>query len=79
MANASIRYGASIRKRYAKIGAEKRALYQCEVCGKQGVQRRGTSIWRCRHCGTTYAGGAYSMKTQAGITATRLIGETKGR
>lgn len=77
MANASIRYGASIRKRYNKIRSEKRSLYLCDVCGKTAVRRLGTSIWRCRHCNTTYAGGAYSMKTSAGSVAKRLIEEIK--
>lgn len=77
MANASIRYGASIRKRYLKIRAEKRSRYLCDVCGKDAVRRRGTSIWECRHCGTIYAGGAYSIKTAAGSVAKRLIEEIK--
>ena len=73
MANASIRYGASIRKRYNKIRQEKRSLYMCDVCGKESVRRKGTSIWECRHCSTTYAGGAYSMRTPAGLNAKRAI------
>jgi large subunit ribosomal protein L37Ae len=77
MANASIRYGASIRKRYNKIRAEKRSRYLCDVCGKDAVKRKGSSIWECRHCGTIYAGGAYSMKTAAGSVAKRLVEEIK--
>jgi large subunit ribosomal protein L37Ae len=77
MANASIRYGASIRKRYDKIRQEKRARYLCDVCGKGAVRRKGSSIWECRHCGTIYAGGAYSMKTAAGSVAKRLVEEIK--
>ena len=73
MANASIRYGASIRKRYAKIKSDKRTLYLCPACGKTSVRRISTSIWRCRHCKTTYAGGAYTMTTPAGSQAKRLI------
>lgn len=73
MANASIRYGASTRKRANKIKHEKIARYNCEECGKSAVKRLGTGIWKCRHCGTVYAGGAYSMTTAAGSTAKRLI------
>lgn len=73
MANASIRYGASIRKRTRAIRREKSALYPCEMCGKIAVRRINTSIWRCKHCKTTYAGGAYSMRTPAGENARRLI------
>lgn len=73
MANASIRYGASIRKRYNKIKKEKSSKYKCEMCGKISVKRYGTGIWKCRHCNTIYAGGAYSMTTSAGVNAKRLI------
>ncbi|MGI0100809.1 MAG: 50S ribosomal protein L37ae [Candidatus Micrarchaeaceae archaeon] len=73
MANASIRYGASIRKKYTKIKHEKTARYHCEMCGKESVKRISTGIWCCRHCGTTYAGGAYSMTTATGATARRTI------
>jgi large subunit ribosomal protein L37Ae len=52
---------------------EKRALYRCDACGKIAVRRIGTSIWKCKHCNTTYAGGAYVMKTPAGEAAKRLI------
>ncbi len=73
MANASIRYGARIRKRYRAVKEDKRASYKCEMCGRVSVKRVGTSIWRCRHCGTTYAGGAYTMTTPAGEVARRLV------
>ncbi len=75
MANASIRYGRRIRKRNASVIAEKRTKYKCDVCGRLTVKRISTSIWKCRHCGTTYAGGAYMMRTPAGELAVRLIDE----
>jgi large subunit ribosomal protein L37Ae len=77
MANASIRYGASIRKRYRKIKIEKTSRYICEMCGKNSVKRVGTGIWRCRHCSATYAGGAYSMTTPTGMNARRIIDNLK--
>lgn len=73
MANSSIRYGASIRKRVADVKQKKQARYQCEACGKLSVKRRGTGIWECRHCGAVFAGGAYSMTTPEGQVARRLI------
>jgi len=73
VANFSVRYGASIRKRYWAVRADKSAHYKCEMCGRNSVKRTGTSVWRCRHCGTIYAGGAYTMTTAAGVVARRLI------
>ncbi|MEM0087257.1 MAG: hypothetical protein QW774_02285 [Candidatus Micrarchaeaceae archaeon] len=73
MANASIRYGVNIRKRQMSVISQKRMRYACDVCGKIAVRRVGTGIWKCRHCGTVFAGGAYTFKTPAGITASMMI------
>ncbi|MGA3020999.1 MAG: 50S ribosomal protein L37ae [Candidatus Micrarchaeales archaeon] len=77
MANWSIRYGASLRKRYTAISKEKRKLYQCEVCSKEAVKRISTGIWKCKHCGAIFAGGAYSLKTETGKTVERLLNQIK--
>lgn len=76
MANRSIRYGASLRKRHAAVQAQKKALYVCDACGKQAVKRIGTGIWKCRHCGAVFAGGAYSMKTESGKTLERMMAQS---
>lgn len=73
MSSGMIRYGATIRKRVAGVREKKTAKYKCEACGKLAVKRISTSIWRCRHCNATYAGGAYTMTTQEGDVARRLI------
>lgn len=75
MANASIRYGRRIRKAVAVIKKNKISHYKCEMCGKISVGRIGTSIWKCKHCKTTYAGGAYSMTTSVGESAKQQIKE----
>jgi large subunit ribosomal protein L37Ae len=77
MANYSIRYGASIRKRSAGVKQKKQAKYRCEACGRMSVKRIGTSIWRCTHCNATYAGGAYTMTTPEGEVARRLIDDVR--
>ena len=63
MANYSIRYGVSLRKRNAEIKREKTAKYKWEACGKTSIKRISTSIWKCKHCGKTYAGGAETITT----------------
>ena len=68
----------SLRKRYQAVSKEKKSRYKCEVCGKESVKRLGTGIWKCRHCGATYAGGAYSMKTSTGDTFNRIINQLQG-
>ncbi len=79
MASSKIRYGASIRKRAAGVKAKKQAKYKCEACGRMTVKRIGTSIWQCRHCNATFAGGAYTMTTPEGEVARRLINDIKNR
>jgi len=78
MANASIRYGVSLRKRLRSVMKEKQGRYKCDVCGKESVKRVSTGIWTCRSCGATYAGGAYSMKTATGDTFNRVINQLTG-
>ncbi len=73
MVNASIRYGASIRKRYNAVKKKKQSRYRCGACGKMAVKRISTSIWQCRHCNATYAGGAFTLSTPEGEVAKRLI------
>ncbi|MEM3791424.1 MAG: hypothetical protein QXL16_01710 [Candidatus Micrarchaeaceae archaeon] len=77
MANASIRYGASLRKRQRDIREQKRSRYICDMCGKKSVRRIGTGMWKCMSCGATYAGGAYSFKTEAGEILRRALSSIK--
>lgn len=73
MANSSIRYGVSLRKRYQAVQREKQAKYKCDVCGKVAVKRVGTGIWKCRYCDAVFAGGAYALKTAAGEASSMIL------
>ncbi|MDE1768518.1 MAG: 50S ribosomal protein L37ae, partial [Candidatus Micrarchaeota archaeon] len=73
--NFGIRYGVSLRKRYLAVKADKQRRYKCDLCGKEAVKREGNAIWRCRHCNATFAGGAYTLKTSAGETVSRILGK----
>ena len=73
MANKSIRYGVSLRKREAAVIKQKNSRYKCDVCGKDAVKRINVAIWKCKYCNATYAGGAYTMKTPAGETVARIL------
>ncbi len=74
----NIRSGVSLRKRYRAVLEQKRAKYRCDICGKEAVKREGTAIWKCRYCGATFAGGAYTLKTAAGEMASRAINRSRG-
>ncbi|MEM5814795.1 MAG: 50S ribosomal protein L37ae [Candidatus Aenigmatarchaeota archaeon] len=69
------RYGAPIRKLVSNAIEAKKARYECPRCHKLKVTRKSNALWICRSCEATFAGGAYSFRTEAGEIATRLIGE----
>lgn len=77
MANKSIRYGVTLRKKEAAVLKQKNAKYKCDMCGKQSVHRISVAIWKCEYCGATFAGGAYTMKTAAGETINRILSRSE--
>ena len=79
MADKNVRYGAELRKRADKVDKLRQSLFTCSKCGKKKVKRQGNTIWVCKSCGATFAGGTYSLSTPAGEVATRLISEYKKR
>ena len=66
------RYGATVRKRYIKVVTEMRKPHRCPQCGFLRVKRESVGVWRCRKCGFTFTGGAYTPTTKLGIVARRV-------
>lgn len=69
------KYGATIRKLYRKAIDSKKKKYECPQCHKLKIERKGNSLWKCKGCKSTYAGGAYAFTTEAGEIASRSINE----
>ena len=65
------RYGSTVRKRYIKVMEEMKKPHKCPQCGFSRVKRESVGIWKCRKCGFTYTGGAYTPITKLGIVAKR--------
>lgn len=65
------RYGSTVRKRYIKIVEILKKLHECPQCGLQRVKRISVGLWKCRKCGFTFTGGAYTPTTKLGIVAKR--------
>jgi len=57
------RYGSTVRKRYIKVMQEMKKPHKCPQCGFSRVKRESVGIWKCRKCGFTYTGGAYTPIT----------------
>jgi large subunit ribosomal protein L37Ae len=66
------RYGATVRKRYIKVVKEMKRPHRCPQCGLQRVKRVSVGVWKCRKCGFTFTGGAYTPITKLGIVAKRV-------
>jgi large subunit ribosomal protein L37Ae len=50
---------------------EMKKPHRCPRCGLTRVKRESVGIWKCRKCGFTYTGGAYTPTTKLGIVAKR--------
>lgn len=66
------RYGVTVRKRYIKVITELRTPHTCPQCGFRRVKRESVGVWKCRKCGFTFTGGAYTPTTKLGIVAKRV-------
>ncbi len=66
-----VRYGATVRKRYIKIVTGMKEPQKCPQCGFLRVKRVSVGVWKCRKCGFTFTGGAYTPATKLGIVAKR--------
>ena len=65
------RYGSTVRKRYVKVLSELRRAHKCPQCDFKAVQRESVGIWKCKKCGLTFTGGAYTPITKVGVVAKR--------
>jgi len=66
------RYGATVRKRYIKVVTEMKKPHTCPQCGFPRVKRVNVGVWKCRKCGFTFTGGAYTPTTKLGVVARRV-------
>lgn len=71
------RFGRKIRKLYEKAEESRKKRYECPKCGKRSVRRASYALWECRSCGARIAGAAYSLTSEAGETARRVLAEEK--
>ena len=65
------RYGSSVRKRYVQVVIEEKRRNKCPSCGLTRVKRESVGLWKCRKCGFTFTGGAYTPTTKLGVVALR--------
>ena len=54
------RYGRGVRDKAKTVIEKQKKRYPCPSCQSIAVKRVSAGIWRCKHCGETFAGGAYT-------------------
>lgn len=67
------RYGRRIRKKLSEVEADLRRKHYCQNCGFKAVARVSVGVWKCRKCGFTFAGAAYSPSSELGEVAKRSV------
>jgi large subunit ribosomal protein L37Ae len=67
------RYGVRARTRVREVEIQQKGKHICPQCGLQTVRRIGTGIWNCKKCDYTFAGGAYSPKTESAQNVDKLL------
>lgn len=73
------RYGVKIRKQVHKIETGKRQRHPCPNCMNRSVKRVCTGIWKCKRCGTTFAGGAYTPVTGSARAKSQIFKQMSSR
>ena len=53
------RYGKKIREKLADMEKIQKKRHVCPVCNMPYVKRVSSGIWKCKKCGTKFAGLAY--------------------
>ena len=73
MVRRDVRCGAEMRKRGKKIEKMKSGKHECHTCGKKMAKRISNSVWKCKSCGSVFAGGSYSLATPGGSAGRRIV------
>ncbi len=73
MVSKEVRCGPEMRKRANKINKIKSSMHECHTCGKKKVKRISNAIWKCKSCGSVFAGGSYSLVTPTGSAGRRIV------
>ena len=62
-----VRYGRTVKHKFAKIEKEQKAKKECPYCSKQKIRRISYGIWTCEKCNSTFTGRAYTIGKKTNI------------
>ena len=55
------RYGARLKKKFAKIESQQKTIYPCPYCNYVRVKRVSMGVWHCNKCDAKFTSKAYSV------------------
>ena len=55
------RYGRFIKSKLVKVEEKQRKKQKCPYCGKLGVKRLSSGIWKCPKCNKKFASDTYYL------------------
>ncbi len=55
------KFGGTLRKRYSRVFRTLKTARECPSCSSMRLARASSGVWKCKSCGYTVAGGAYSL------------------
>ena len=67
------RYGRGVKARFLAVELKEKKKHFCLSCGFRKVKRVSTALYKCLKCEKTFAGGAYTLKTQTGEIAEKMV------
>lgn len=71
------RYGWTVRRRVTTLETGMKENHECPQCSARSIKRESVGVWKCKKCGHTFAGGAYTPVTKVGQTAERRARSVK--
>ena len=72
------RYGATIKRRLAKVESGQKKLHKCPYCNAIKVKRVSLGIWRCKKCKAKFTGKAYTTSSKKVLERSKEAGVENG-
>ena len=72
-----VRYGRTVKHKFANIEAEQKSKHKCPYCLKPKVSRISFGIWNCGSCNSKFAARAYTVGSKVNLVAetTQMVAE----
>ena len=62
-----VRYGRTVKHKFAKIEMEQKKDHKCPYCAKLKVKRLSVGIWECGKCKSKFAARAWTLGSRSSL------------